>query len=131
MIISPPLSTGVTPCVKHGIAVSTTFSRTGRSATGNDKKISRTPMSIPSATLPTLRDCALAALARKLEPSDDNTQHEFRILRRAWQTVEACHPDWLTGARACLETPAPGDVPLVQLARDLNLSLLEQLAVAL
>ncbi|PTL85199.1 ATP-binding protein [Vitiosangium sp. GDMCC 1.1324] len=88
-------------------------------------------MGTSALTITTLRDCALAALARKLAPSEDNTPDELRVLLRARQGVEASHPDWLTGARACLVTPAPVDAPLVRLARELNLSLLELLTVAL
>jgi hypothetical protein len=77
-----------------------------------------------------LRDLALAALARRLGASDDAhpvAQH----LRDVQHTVAQQYPDWVAGARACLENPAPGDVPLLRLSRRLELTLLEQLTVAL
>ncbi|MCE9670528.1 ATP-binding protein [Myxococcus stipitatus] len=78
----------------------------------------------------TLRDLALAGVARQLGP-DDDTRLEVRFLRHAMETVEARHADWAAAARSCLAAPAPRDVPLARLAGQLGLTLLEQLVVAL
>jgi hypothetical protein len=78
----------------------------------------------------TLRDLALAGVARQIG-LDDDPRLEVRLLRETLETVEARHRDWAAGVRLSLETPAPLDVPLVRLARQLGLSPLEQLAVAL
>jgi hypothetical protein len=87
-------------------------------------------MNTASSTALTLRDCSLAALARQLDPTDD-TRAEFQLLRQVQASVDARHRDWLSGARACLETPAPVDALLVRLGQELGLTLLEQLAIAL
>ncbi|WP_257446373.1 ATP-binding protein [Archangium lipolyticum] len=78
----------------------------------------------------TLGHLALAALARQIAAADD-THLETQVLRQTKALVEAQHSDWLAGARARMEEPAPVDVPLVRLGRELGLTLLEQLAVAL
>ncbi|MCP3100740.1 ATP-binding protein [Myxococcus sp. K15C18031901] len=78
----------------------------------------------------TLRDFALAGVARQLGP-DEAPRLEVHFLRQAQEAVEARHSDWALGARACLESPAPRDVPLARLAGQLGLTLLEQLVVAL
>jgi hypothetical protein len=77
-----------------------------------------------------LQDFALAAVARRMESSED-TAPELRFLRQRLGEVETRSPDWLAGVRACLEAPAPRDVPLARLARELGLTLLERLVVAL
>ncbi|MCY1079506.1 ATP-binding protein [Archangium lansingense] len=87
-------------------------------------------MNAPSSTSLTLRDCALAALARQF-PDSEQAPAELQLLHRSRQALEGQQRDWLSGARACLETPSPVDVPLVRLARALGLTLLEQLTIAL
>ncbi len=79
---------------------------------------------------PSLQDCALVALARYLGHSPE-AEPLAQLLHQAQQAVEHRHSHWLAAAQACLEAPSPGDVPLVLLARQLGLTLLEQLAVAL
>jgi len=78
----------------------------------------------------TLRDLALAGVARQLGP-DDDTRLEVRFLRHASEMVEARHADWGAAVRSCLAAPAPRDAPLARLAGQLGLTLLEQLVVAL
>ncbi|QRN93112.1 ATP-binding protein [Archangium violaceum] len=87
-------------------------------------------MGTPFSTPLTLNHLALAALARQTTAADD-THLETQVLRQARALVETRHSDWLAGARVLLEEPAPVDVPLVRLGRELGLTLLEQLAVAL
>lgn len=78
----------------------------------------------------TLRDFALAALARRLGPEEDAAP-EAKFLRHLRASVEAQQPHWLAGAQACVTAPAPVDMPLVRLASRLGLTLLEQLTTAL
>jgi hypothetical protein len=87
-------------------------------------------MTEPSPTRPSLRDCALAALARHLGPAHDS-RPEVQFLRQVETALAARYPDWLAAGHALVEAPAPVDAPLAQLARELGLTLLERLTVAL
>jgi len=71
-----------------------------------------------------LRSCALAALGRLTDPSADS----LHCLREPLHDLGAT---WPMAARAALLSPTPEDVGLVQLGRQLGLSILEILAVAL
>jgi hypothetical protein len=76
-----------------------------------------------------LSHCALAALARRLAPEDDSAPEARPLLeaRRALGPVGS----WVEAARTCLESPAAEEKALVRLGRELGLSLLELLTVAL
>jgi hypothetical protein len=77
-----------------------------------------------AATPYPLRTCALAALGHLA----DLDAEAMQCLR---EPVESLGDAWPTAARAAQLSPVPEDVGLVQLARHLNLSVLEVLSVAL
>ncbi|HVE87284.1 MAG TPA: ATP-binding protein [Myxococcales bacterium] len=81
-------------------------------------------LAMASAPRP-LRSCALAALGQLEDPA---SSEELQCLR---EPLEALGDDWLAAARAAEISPATEDVGLVQLGRQLGLSLLELLTVSL
>jgi hypothetical protein len=76
-----------------------------------------------------LHACALAALAQRFSAEDDGSAEARELLkaRRALGPGDS----WVEAARICMESPAPMDKALVHLGRELGLSLLELLTVAL
>lgn len=79
-----------------------------------------------------LRNYALAAIAAQLGPlTSADRAPEMQILQEHALAVSADSTAWLDGLRDYLRQPAAADQPLLQLADQLGLRLLEVLAVAL
>ncbi len=85
------------------------------------------------APQPTLRSYALAALSARIGDALANApdQPEQRYLAAHLQRVDPLQRGWSTTLLAYLSEPAAGDLPLLQLAQTLRLTVFELLVIAL